>query len=91
MVWTIAKAISTTDYSKTEPLEIQTSKHLVFQCVWYSSPHSILVIKIVKSQVDATVRSRVSTLYASHAVVRWFETQQGTIIIPTFEYVSIPN
>ena len=38
MVKTIAIAIAITYHSKTEPLEIRTSKHWLFQCVWYSSP-----------------------------------------------------
>ena len=29
--------IAITDLSKTKPLEIRASKHLVFQCVWYSN------------------------------------------------------
>ena len=37
MVWTIAIAIAVTEHSKTEPLEIQTSKSSVFQCVWHSN------------------------------------------------------
>ena len=37
MVGTIALAIALTNHSKTEPLEIQTSKYSVFQCVRYSN------------------------------------------------------
>ena len=53
MVCTIA--IAMTDHSKTKPLEIQTSKPLVFQCVCYSnalysSPHYINLLPLCRSQ-----------------------------------------